>query len=135
QTGKRFDELLLTVTLDARHAEDFAGADAQTDRCAFRSSAREDDVAQDEPVTLRIFRLCWYVLAGHAFDLVPDHHSRDLGGRAVGSNHRPNDLPAPKNCRATADLRDLVELVRDEDCRAATGDELAQDGEQADDFL
>ena len=52
-------------------------------------------------------------------DLLAHHHRREASRRALGGRHRADDAAIPENCDSVRDLEDLVQLVGDEDHRAA----------------
>ena len=126
--GDRVDQLGLAVSVDARDADDLAGADLERDAAHLLDPA----VVHDLQVLDHEQRLAG--LGGDLVDaqqyLPADHQPGEaLLGRAR-RGQRVDLLPAPQDGDPVGDVGHLVQLVADEDDRLALLGEAADDREQ-----
>jgi len=129
QPGERLGELALAVAGDAGDADDLAAAHRERD-AAQRGQTAVALGVQVVGLEYHLPRRPGARLATVLLDLAPDHQRRQgLGGRARRRRGR-DDAPAAQHRDAVGDLEHLVQLVRDEDDRAAVGGHGAQRREQ-----
>ena len=131
--GQRLDQLALPVAVDARDADDLAGADVHREP-AHRVQAA---IVAHPQVPHREHRLAG--MRGAALDVeqhvAPDHQLGQAAlARALAVDRR-DLLAAPEHRDAVGDGQHLVQLVRDQDDRRAARDQRAQHGEQLVDLL
>ncbi len=118
------DQLVLTVAVDAGHAEDLALADLERQRVEARATLRsEREAAHLQDRCSRHYG--WPLHSEH--DVAADHHAgqrRLVGGRGVLD--RADHLPVAQHGAAVGHGQELVQLVRDEDGGAALGHQRSQ---------
>jgi hypothetical protein len=123
------EELILTVALQTRDADELAGMDVHADRPTVHPKQQapraERELAAPLPRALELLPcvLRQLLRAGHQ----PD----ELAGRPVAALERGHGIARPHHGDAVADLADLVHAVGDEDDSRAASAEALDDLEQA----
>ncbi len=117
QAGDGLGELGLAVSLHAGEGDDLAGADLEVDMVDHGQPALVDDgeILDLEDGLSRRGRL----LAHHELDRRPDHHRGQLLLARLGRRRRADHLAEAHHGDAVGDGEHLLQLVGDEQDRAA----------------
>ena len=131
---QRVDKLRLTVSFDAREADDLAPADLQADILdgVVLVELRRDRQPLHVQHNLAGLRVLFVDLE---VDLPADHHGRKLLHRRLGGVDRADALALAKDCAAVCNRHNLCQLVRDEKDGFAFRSEILHDLHQLVDLL
>ena len=128
QPAERLDQFRLTIARDARHSDDLAGAhgDARTIDARAASRCRQRQIAHVEQRRAGRDRRA----RGPRTHRLARHRLRDRARRGFARAHARDHAALAQHRDAVRDRHHLVDLVRDEQDRAAIGDQLPHHAEQ-----
>ena len=131
--GERLDQLALAIAVDARDADDLAGADVQREP----PHGVEAAIVAHPQVAHREHRLARMRRAALDVEqhVAPDHQLRQTALARPLAIERRDLLAAPEHRDAIGHRQHLVQLVGDQDDRRPALDQRAQHGEQLVDLL